>query len=183
MITWLYENCCTGAAWRWASTCAAGCGYSMMEIKRTIGNMSASSWTWHTQEGGLDIEGRLFGLHGRRIYNGFFPLRKYERAHLCSPSQGYRRFRGKTSPSYHNGPCDHVQACSRNCSASHGRLLEMMEVPSNTCWRGPQFDHLTACTIWRWRVFWTLDDARHTLHNIFDLPYNKELHCVCVCSM
>jgi hypothetical protein len=32
-------------------------------------------------------------LLGRRICDGFFPLRTYERAYLCSPSQDYRRFR------------------------------------------------------------------------------------------
>jgi hypothetical protein len=50
-----YRSCLQMCVWLWGR----GCGFSTMELERTMGKMSGNGWTRHIQEGGLDVEGRL----------------------------------------------------------------------------------------------------------------------------
>jgi hypothetical protein len=54
-------KCSTGAAWRRASCCEAGCSFTT-NFQHTMGNMSGCGWLWHIQEGGLEMKGQLHGL-------------------------------------------------------------------------------------------------------------------------
>jgi hypothetical protein len=51
--------------------------------------------------------------------DGFFPVVTPEGAILRSPSQFYRRSRGKASSSSDNGRYTHAKVCSRECRAAH----------------------------------------------------------------
>jgi hypothetical protein len=45
-------------------------------------------------------------------FDGIYPVGTSEEARLCIPSQENRRSHDKTSSSFHNGRCQHVEACS-----------------------------------------------------------------------
>jgi hypothetical protein len=112
--------------------------------------------------------------------DGFFPVGTPKGASLRSPSQDYRRSRGKNSSSCDNGQSQHVvKACSREWRAAHCCLpwngRRPLQTPIVTT-RRPWFDHLIACAIWRWRVSWKLNVTGHMLYDIFDLFFNKESH-------
>jgi hypothetical protein len=66
----------------------------MTELQLTMGKMSScSSRTQRIHKGGLDFEVQLLS---RSSSDGFFPVGTPEGTYLCSPSQDYRRSRGKT---------------------------------------------------------------------------------------
>jgi hypothetical protein len=127
----------------------------MMMMEKT----SSCGWTRHIQEGGLDVRGNCMASLVRG-YNsdGLLPVGTPQEACLCSPSQDYRRSRGKTSSSCNNGWCQHVRACPRQCHAAYCHLPWKGQGPLQTLIvtaTHPKYYHLIACAIWKWCVLKT----------------------------
>lgn len=55
------QGCLTVSLWLWGRSC----GFHTTDLQHTMGKVSHSGWTRHTQEGELNVEGRLHGLLGR----------------------------------------------------------------------------------------------------------------------
>jgi hypothetical protein len=106
-----------------------------------------------------------------------FLVRTTAGARLCTPSHEYRRSRGKNSGCSDDNRYQHVKACSRERRAAHWRLpwdgRRPLRTPIVTT-RCKWFDHLTACVIRRWRVYWKLKVAGHVSY--FQIDLNKESH-------
>jgi hypothetical protein len=85
----------------------------------------SSGGTRYIQEGGLDVEERflVYLIAGFNSDGLFFHLGTPEQARLRSSSQDYRRFRGKIWGNSDVGGCQRIKACSRQCRATHCRLL------------------------------------------------------------
>jgi hypothetical protein len=87
-------------------------GKSPAVVERDIS--SKVDWTWRADCMASSVAGSNS--------DDFFPVGTPEGASLRSPSQDYRRSRGKTSSSCDNGRCQHIKACSRECRAALCRL-------------------------------------------------------------
>jgi hypothetical protein len=150
-----------------------------------MGKMLGSGWTRAIQEGGLDVgDDCMASSVAGSNSDGFSPAGTPEEASLSSSSQNYRRSRGKTSSSCDNGQRQHVKVCSRECRTAHchlpwngRRLLWTPIVTTSRSW----FDHLIACAIWRWRVYWKLNVTGYILRSIFDLllTRNRTMKSLC----
>lgn len=110
--SWFSWNWSTGVAWRCACSRETGC-FSTTEFQCIVGRYSAVverniswkvDWSWRTDCVAYSVSGSNS--------DGFLPVRSPEGPRLRSPSQNYRRSRGKTSSSCDKGRCQYLQVSS-----------------------------------------------------------------------
>jgi hypothetical protein len=176
---WFYVNCSTGTAWRRASSCNA-------EVVVSARGSSSALWGRcpAVVEGDLSRkvdwtvrdDCMVSSVAGSNS-DGHFFLWGHLKEHVYAvPHQVCRRSRGKTSSSGDNRRYQHVNAYSRECRVAHYRLSwygrRILRLSIVTI-RRPWFDHLTAGTIWWWRVSWKLNVTRHILYHTAGWLFNK----------
>jgi hypothetical protein len=148
-------NCDNGATWICASNCEEVT--VVFQLKRTISRKV--DWT-------LRIELMVCSV-ARSSSDAYISLVGTENAYpvapgtiedlVARPQAAVTRFDAKI-----------ITACSRECRAAHCRLpsngRRQLRISAVTT-RRPWFDSFISCAIWRWRVSWKLNFARHTLYN------------------
>jgi hypothetical protein len=123
-MPWFSGNSSTGCAWMYASISEAGAvvaarlgsralrGRCAAVVERDTSRKVVSEWTADC------VASPVAGSNS----DGIFPVESPEGAILRSPSQDCQRCRCKTSSTCHNGPCQGVKECSRECLAAPCRL-------------------------------------------------------------